>query len=34
VVMLFPKNVVTFHPDWAPTRAVRLGEAMGTAVSS
>ena len=30
VVMLFPQNVVTFAPDWAPTRAVRLGEAMGT----
>ncbi|GAC1606892.1 MAG: archaetidylserine decarboxylase [Ramlibacter sp.] len=30
VVMLFPPNVVTFTPDWAPTRAVRLGEAMGT----
>jgi phosphatidylserine decarboxylase len=30
VVMLFPKNVVTFHPDWAPTRPVRLGEAMAT----
>lgn len=30
VVMLFPKNVLTFVPDWAPTRAVRLGEAMAT----
>jgi phosphatidylserine decarboxylase len=30
VVMLFPKNVVTFHADWAPTKPVRLGEAMGT----
>ncbi len=30
VVMLFPKNVVTFHRDWEPTRPVRLGEAMGT----
>ncbi|MFL6694964.1 MAG: archaetidylserine decarboxylase [Ramlibacter sp.] len=30
VVMLFPKDIVTFTPDWAPTRAVRLGEAMGT----
>jgi phosphatidylserine decarboxylase len=30
VVMLFPRNVVTFVPDWAPTRPVRLGEAMGT----
>ncbi len=30
VVMLFPKNVVTFTPDWAPERPVRLGEAMAT----
>jgi len=22
--------VVTFNPDWAPTRPVRLGEAMAT----
>jgi phosphatidylserine decarboxylase len=29
VVMLFPKDVVTFTADWAPTRPVRLGEAMG-----
>ena len=28
VVMLFPQNVLTFVPDWAPTRPVRLGEAM------
>jgi phosphatidylserine decarboxylase len=28
VVMLFPKNVLTFVPDWAPTRPVRLGEPM------
>ncbi len=32
VVMLFPKNVVTFRADWAPTRPVRLGEAMAAAV--
>lgn len=32
VVMLFPKNVVTFTPDWAPTRPVKLGEAMASAV--
>ena len=31
VVMLFPKNVLVFHEDWAPSRPVRLGEAMGTA---
>jgi len=30
VVMLFPKNVITFRPDWAPTRPVRLGEPMAT----
>ncbi len=30
VVMLFPKNVVSFHADWEPTRPVRLGEAMAT----
>jgi phosphatidylserine decarboxylase len=34
VVMLFPKNVVTFNADWAPTRPVRLGEAMATTKSS
>ena len=28
VVMLFPKGVVTFNPDWAATRPVRLGETM------
>jgi phosphatidylserine decarboxylase len=33
VVMLFPKNVVTFTADWAPTRPVRLGEPMATVVS-
>ena len=31
VVMLFPKNVVTFVGDWAPSRPVRLGEAMASA---
>jgi len=30
VIMLFPQNVLTFHPDWEPTRPVRLGEAMAT----
>lgn len=30
VVMLFPKNVVSFHPDWEPSRPVRLGEPMAT----
>jgi phosphatidylserine decarboxylase len=28
VVMLFPKDVLTFNPEWAPARPVRLGEAM------
>jgi len=30
VVMLFPKNTLAFNPDWAPTGAIRLGEAMGS----
>ena len=30
VVMLFPKDIVSFNADWAPTHPVRLGEAMGT----
>jgi phosphatidylserine decarboxylase len=30
VVMLFPKNVVAFRPDWAPTKPVKLGEAMAS----
>lgn len=34
VVLLFPQNVLTFTPDWAPTRAVRLGEAMGTVIET
>ncbi|MCK6391128.1 MAG: archaetidylserine decarboxylase [Azonexus sp.] len=29
VVMLFPKNTLAFTPDWSPTRAIRMGEAMG-----
>ncbi len=29
VVALFPKGRCTFNPDWAPGRAIRLGEAMG-----
>ncbi len=32
VVMLFPKNVLTFVPDWAPSRPVRLGEPMAAAL--
>ena len=34
VVMLFPKNVVSFHADWEPTRPVKLGEAMATLVGA
>ena len=29
VVMLFPKNTLTFNPEWTPTRSIRMGEAMG-----
>jgi phosphatidylserine decarboxylase len=32
VVMLFPKNIVRFSREWAPAKAVRLGEAMATRV--
>lgn len=28
VVLLFPQGPLRFNPDWAPARAVRLGEAM------
>ena len=30
VVMLFPKGSLAFNPEWAPSHAVRLGEAMAT----
>ncbi|HEX6735411.1 MAG TPA: phosphatidylserine decarboxylase, partial [Azonexus sp.] len=29
VVMLFPKDTLTFNPAWQPAGAVRMGEAMG-----
>ena len=29
VVMLFPRDVLAFNPDWAATGPVRMGEAMG-----
>jgi phosphatidylserine decarboxylase len=29
VVMLFPKDSISFNPEWMPTKAIRLGEAMG-----
>jgi phosphatidylserine decarboxylase len=31
VVMLFPKDTLQFNPDWAPARAIRMGEAMSKA---
>ncbi|MDP3795834.1 MAG: archaetidylserine decarboxylase [Polaromonas sp.] len=30
VVMLFPAGPLQFNPDWAPGRAIRLGEAMAS----
>ncbi len=30
VVMLFPGKTLAFAPEWAPTRAIRMGEAMGS----
>ena len=30
VVMLFQKDVLAFNPEWAPERAVQLGEAMAS----
>jgi phosphatidylserine decarboxylase len=32
VILLFPQNVLTFVPDWAPTVSVRLGEPMATVI--
>ena len=29
VVMLFPAGAMRFNPDWVPSRAIRMGEAMG-----
>ncbi len=34
VVMLFPKATLQFNPAWKPAQSVRLGEALGTALSS
>jgi phosphatidylserine decarboxylase len=34
VILLFPQNVLTFTADWAPTRSVRLGEAMATVIET
>ncbi len=32
VVMLFPKRRLRFTDAWTPTRAIRMGEAMGSRV--
>jgi phosphatidylserine decarboxylase len=29
VVMLFPKDTLSFNPKWEPARTIRMGEAMG-----
>jgi phosphatidylserine decarboxylase len=29
VVMLFPKDTLSFNPAWAPGLAIRMGEKMG-----
>lgn len=29
VVMLFPKDTLSFNPEWEPGQAIRMGEAMG-----
>ena len=34
VVMLFPKGALQFNPLWQPTRAIRMGEAMGSSMGS
>ncbi|HEX5803674.1 MAG TPA: archaetidylserine decarboxylase [Azospira sp.] len=34
VVMLFPKEALAFNPDWAPARAIRMGEAMGESIAA
>ncbi len=32
VVLLWPHGTLKFNPDWAPGRAIRMGEAMGKAL--
>ena len=32
VVLLWPHGTLRFNPDWAPGRAIRMGEAMGKAL--
>ena len=33
VVMLFPQGTLAFNPEWAPVRAIRMGEAMGARIA-
>ncbi len=33
VVMLFPQGSLSFNPEWAPTRAIRMGNAMGARIA-
>ena len=33
VVMLWPQATLGFNPEWAPTRAIRLGEKMADSLS-
>jgi phosphatidylserine decarboxylase len=33
VILLFPKNTLRLHADWAPGRDVRMGEAMAESVA-
>ena len=32
VVLLWPRGTLRFNPDWAPGRAIRMGEALGKAL--
>ncbi len=34
VVMLFPPGPLAFNPAWAPTGAIRMGQAMATAIAT
>jgi phosphatidylserine decarboxylase len=34
VVMLWPKDVLSFNAQWSPTRAIQMGEQMGEAMNS
>ena len=32
VVLLWPAHTIRFNPAWQPARAIRMGEAMGSAL--